>query len=58
MAETDIPSRLLEDDIPDGYRRSMICEDATHAICDCGVVVLADADSHACRWRYLVETDQ
>jgi len=45
--------------IPDGYRRQRY-EDkrATHAICKCGELVPADADSHRCRWWPLVKIER
>lgn len=44
----------MQSDIPTSFRRSTTAETATHAICDCGTIVKADASSHPCRWRYLV----
>ena len=46
--------------LPDGWRVAMLGEKAsgkaTHAICSCPrrELVEADADSHTCKWTFLV----
>lgn len=51
--ETEEKSKLAEDA---GFRFANYyeAENATHAICDCGMIAKADEAHHACMWTRLV----